>query len=112
MPSNDAQRALDEHPSYADRPWDDPLCLLALEVCPWRDTDHDRGEGVRRENYCTWCDGFVTALIPIEEWAEHSWFKGTVGMSDPQKLAADRAWGTARMEIEMMLEPGNEGQAT
>lgn len=48
---------------YDERPWDDPLCLEALEHCPWMETDHDKGIGPRRENYCTWCDGYVTALI-------------------------------------------------
>ena len=28
----------------------------ALEVCPWKDTDH---LGERRDNYCTWCEGWV-----------------------------------------------------
>lgn len=46
---------------YDERPWNDPLCLKALEHCPWRDTDH--AGGYRKHNYCTWCDGYVTALI-------------------------------------------------
>lgn len=50
---------------YGERPWDDPLCLDALADCPWKDTDHDRGEGPRRENYCTWCDGHVTGAIRV-----------------------------------------------
>lgn len=48
---------------YDQRPWNDPLCLEALEHCPWKDTDHDGGTGSRRDNYCTWCDGYVTALV-------------------------------------------------
>lgn len=33
----------------------------SLELCPWKDTDH---MGERRDNYCTWCEGFVAGA----EW--------------------------------------------
>lgn len=52
---------------YDEREWNDPLCLEALEACPWKNTDHDRGEGPRRENYCTWCEGYVTARIKAQD---------------------------------------------
>ena len=47
---------------YADRPTSDPVVQKALEDCPWRTTDHWPPE-TRGENYCTWCDGYVTGVL-------------------------------------------------
>ena len=47
---------------YADRPLDDLWVVQALEACPWRTTDHWPPE-TRGQNYCTWCDGYVTGAL-------------------------------------------------
>lgn len=41
-----------------------PLVERAISQCPWETTDH---MGDRRYNYCTWCDGFVTAELLRDE---------------------------------------------
>ena len=45
-----------------------PVVEEAIEACPWRDTDH---LGERRYNYCTWCDGYVTAKVSPAPGGEH-----------------------------------------
>lgn len=43
----------------------DGLIEAAIEFCPWKRTDH--WPETRRYNYCTWCDGWVTGVLGIQE---------------------------------------------
>lgn len=59
---------------YADRPTSDPIVQQALEACPWRTTDHWPPE-TRGENYCTWCDGYVTGTLATMDKVREAFIK-------------------------------------